>query len=307
MTTITEQRFLVGTVISQTFTAFFTRILPFGGLAFIGFIPTLIFLGAYFYFVFYYLEFPTFPTPGEPVQPPFEPGDWENLPWPWIIAGVAVFYLASIATTAIWLAATSYAAFQYLRNQPVRFWGSLQRGISVVLPCLGVIFLIALVLLPFIIFLIWPFIGLDESADVSEILSTIGLFMLGMLVFLAVAAFVACRMWVAIPAIAVERPGVIAALRRSWQLTQGHAWRVFGIILVMWAGTMGASVAAGIVVFVAIIAIGGITGMMVGQGLNILISMLANALYAIAAAVSYVELRRTKEGFGIEDIAAVFD
>jgi hypothetical protein len=114
-------------------------------------------------------------------------------------------------------------------------------------------------------------------------------------------------MWVAIPAIAVERPGVLAALRRSWDLTRGHTMRIFGIILVMWAGTVGASVAAGIVIFVAIIAIGGVAGLVIGQGLNVLFTLLAYALYAIAAAVSYVELRRAKEGFGIEDIAAVFD
>jgi hypothetical protein len=61
------------------------------------------------------------------------------------------------------------------------------------------------------------------------------------------------------------------------------------------------------VVIVVLGVFGGVTGMLVGQGFNMLASMIVNALFAIAAAVAYVELRRAKEGFGLEDIAAIFD
>ena len=314
MTMAYQGRFLVGTVISQTFTAFFSKLLPFGGFALIGFIPTMIFLGGYFYFIFYVLGFSGFPGFDGTGQPfgsgqPFNPRDMSDLPWGWIITAFVVDMIASIATTAIWLAATSYGAFQYLRGQPVRFWASLRRGVSVALPCIGATFLISLVLMVVSGIVAIPlFLLIDQAeADTPGVLFTV-LFMFLTFIFVFTGfIFIICRMWVAIPTIAVERPGVLAALRRSWDLTRGHAMRVFGIMLVMWAGTMGASVAAGIVVFIAIIAIGGIAGLVIGQGLNILVSLLANALYAIAAAVSYVELRRAKEGFGIEDIAAVFD
>ena len=66
------------------------------------------------------------------------------------------------------------------------------------------------------------------------------------------------------------------------------------------------SMVAGIVIGVLSV-LGGVTGILVGQGLNVLVSIIANALFAVAAAVVYVELRRAKEGFGLEDIAAVFD
>ena len=74
----------------------------------------------------------------------------------------------------------------------------------------------------------------------------------------------------------------------------------------MWLGTLAMSMVAGIVIGVLSV-FGGVTGIFVGQGLNILISIIANALFAVAAAVAYVELRRAKEGFGLEDIAAIFD
>lgn len=301
------QRFLVGTVISQTFTAFFSKILPFAGFAIIGFIPSVILLGAYFYFFSYYLGFGGFPGIDESGGPLNSRGV-DDLPWSWITAAIFVNVVASIATTAIWLAATSYGTFQYLRGQPVRFWESLRRGISVALPCIGATFLVSLAAIAVSAIVVVPIFALVDDVDRYDAIATfILLAILAALVLFIIFAFIATRLWVTIPVIAVERPGVIAALRRSWALTRGHAWRIFGIILVMWAGTIGVSTVAGFAVFFAIVFIGGITGLIVGQGVNIFVSLLANALYAIAAAVAYVELRRAKEGFGIEDIAAVFD
>lgn len=306
MTMVQSGRFLVGTVISQTFTAFFTRIIPFGSMALIGFIPTLIFFAGYFYSILQFPVFAGFPEPGEAGEP-IDPDAFADLPWVWISIGLAVFYVASIATTAVWLAATSYGTFQYLRGQPVRLWQSLQRGVAVLMPCLGAMFVIAAgaAILSVIAFV--PIFAFIEDLETPEaIVGMIGWFFLAITILFVVVAIFAIRLWVTVPAIAVERPGVFAALRRSWNLTRGHFWQVFGVILVMWAGTAGVSVVAGIVVLISV-GFGGIAGVFIGQGLNLLLSLIANALFAIAAAVAYVELRRAKEGFGIEDIAAVFD
>lgn len=300
------QRFLVGNVISQTFAAYFTRILPFSGFALIGFIPTLIFIGGYIYLL---LEDPNIvglsPT-GDPADP-FSLDELATLPWVWIIAASAGVFILSIATTAIWLAATAYGTFQHLRGQPVRFWQSLQRGVAVVLPCTGATFLIflgalivgAIAIMP--VFMLVP----DSNLQDSWVAAVLWLFV-GFFAIFIVFAIIGVRLWITVPAIAVEQPGVLAALRRSWNLTRGHTWRLFGILLVMWLGTLAMSMVAGIVIGVLSV-IGGVTGILVGQGLNILVSVIANALFAVAAAVVYVELRRAKEGFGLEDIAAVFD
>jgi hypothetical protein len=137
------QRFLVGNVISQTFAAFFTRILPFSGFALIGFIPTLIFMAGYVYLL---MKDPSIVgiSPAADSANPFNLDEFAALPWVWIIVASAGVFILSIATTAIWLAATAYGTFQHLRGQPVRFWQSLQRGVAVVLPCTGATFLIFL-------------------------------------------------------------------------------------------------------------------------------------------------------------------
>src|SRR5215510_5808808 len=194
MTMAYQGRFLVGTVISQTFTAFFSKLLPFGGFALIGFIPTMIFLGGYFYFIFYVLGFSGFPGFDGTGQPfgsgqPFNPRDMSDLPWGWIITAFVVDMIASIATTAIWLAATSYGAFQYLRGQPVRFWASLRRGVSVALPCIGATFLISLVLILFSSIVAVPVFSLVDNieAGTSEVLITVFLiFLTFIFVFVAV-------------------------------------------------------------------------------------------------------------------------
>jgi hypothetical protein len=306
MAFVQTQRFLVGNVISQTFSAYFTRILPFSGFALIGFIPTLIFVAGYIYLLVENPNMVELTPTGDPADP-FNLDELAALPWVWIIIASAAVFFLSIATTAIWLAATAYGTFQHLRGQPVRFWQSLQRGVAVVLPCTGATFLIFLGALIFLAIAVSPvfLFALGDSSGDAWIGALLWMFF-GLFAIFIVFAIIGVRLWVTVAAIAVEQPGVLAALRRSWTLTRGHTWRLFGVLLVMWLGTLAMSMVAGIVIGV-MSAFGGVTGIFVGQGLNILVSIIANALFAVAAAVVYVELRRAKEGFGLEDVAAIFD
>lgn len=302
------QRFLVGNVISQTFAAYFTRILPFSGFALIGFVPTIILTAGYLYVVAATPGFGEYPASGDPAEM-FNGEEFAALPWIWISVATIALIVASIATTAIWLAATSFGTFQYMRGQPVRFWQSLQRGVAVVLPCTGatcLFFLGTLIIAVAIISPVFMFVAMGDLDDPNSwSLGLLWLFPAFFILFF-VLLFLFVRLWTTVPAIAVERPGVLAAIGRSWSLSRGHGWRLFGILLVMWLASMAASFVVGIVIVVLGI-FGGTTGMLVGQGLNIFVSLIINAIFAIAAAVAYVELRRAKEGFGIEDIAAVFD
>lgn len=63
----------------------------------------------------------------------------------------------------------------------------------------------------------------------------IGLFFLlslgGTVALICYVAFFGTRLALAAPAVVLERLGVIAALRRSWELTRGAFWRVFGVIV----------------------------------------------------------------------------
>ena len=309
MTMMSAHRFQVGTVLSKTFTAFFTRILPFSAYSLIGFLPSMIFLGFYFYYLNKLFGFGQFPAPGQPV-PQFDPNMLADLPWGWISAAFVAYTVVSLVTTAIWLAATSFGAFQYMRGLPVGFFDSLRRGVSTALPCIGAMLLIFIGFYALMGIAAVPFFSLisdiKETGSPEHIFRNIGLIFLTATIILIVCAAVAVRLIATIPTITVERPGVFAALRRSWDLTRGNFWRIFGIGLVLVVSFYALSIPIGIVAMILTF-VAGPNGIWIAQGVNMVLGMAANAIFAIAAAVIYVELRRTKEGFGIEDIAAVFD
>jgi hypothetical protein len=91
------------------------------------------------------------------------------------------------------------------------------------------------------------------------------------------------------PAVVIDRLGVTDALRRSRALVSDNAWRVFGVIVVLFLIT---AVISGV-----LSAIGGSISddSFVGFALADLIArVLLSPLSAIAATVMYVELRRVK-------------
>ncbi len=63
------------------------------------------------------------------------------------------------------------------------------------------------------------------------------------LVYLALVCFVAVRMLMSSPVASEEAAGPVAILKRSWDLTAGHWWRLFGFILMFLIGA-GIAIAA---------------------------------------------------------------
>jgi hypothetical protein len=140
-----------------------------------------------------------------------------------------------------------------------------------------------------------PFLGRLIGAGVlATIIIVIGFILIivpGLiaLTFLAVVA----------PAVVIDRLGVTDALRRSRELVSGNAWRVFGVLVVLFLVT---ALVSGIVN-----AIGGsvsddsFAGFAVAE---LIVRVLLTPLSAIAATVMYVELRRAKGEPLAEDAAA---
>lgn len=174
-----------------------------------------------------------------------------------------------------------YGTFQDLRGTPATFGSSLRHGLATVLPVIGVALLSVL------------------------------LMMLSGFLFIIPMFIVMVMFYVAIPAAVVERPGVIASLKRSAALTKGHRWRIFGIYVVIMLVMMMAS---GIVQapFMASMMNAGPDLMTSGafitsNVLGLLVNAFFTALGAVASAVAYHDLRAVKEGFDIDQYAAVFD
>lgn len=72
--------------------------------------------------------------------------------------------------------------------------------------------------------LIAPYQGNPQSAPPAVLL--------GVLVFVALFLFVAVRLVIASSVASAEPIGPIAILKRSWRLTNGHWWKLFGTLLV---------------------------------------------------------------------------
>ncbi len=125
------------------------------------------------------------------------------------------------------------------------------------------------------------------------------------ILFLAVPGIILAIMWsVTVPASIVERLTITSAFGRSRNLTRNNRWRILGLTLVM--------VIAIVVIEVILGAIfGGLS--VIGQGSPIgalgqaIGSVLSGMIGASGVAVLYAELRRIKDGVGINDLAAVFD
>ncbi|MBI1180107.1 MAG: hypothetical protein GC201_06075 [Alphaproteobacteria bacterium] len=164
-----------------------------------------------------------------------------------------------------------FGTFRDLSGRPASVGDSIGRGLATALPILG-LFIVA---------------GI-----------AIGI---GYILFIIPGVILSLMWAVAVPAAVVERPGVFAALGRSADLTRGHRWQILGLALVyaviVIAFTIAVGLATLIVSFVPL--------------LPVLVTAVANALVAAFGAVTftvlYSELRRIKDGVGVDAIAQVFD
>jgi len=185
-------------------------------------------------------------------------------------------------------AAVIYAVLQELRGERVSVGESLRVGMARILPVVGVALAAGLC------------IGLVPGFALGVPFGLGAYLLLVPLVPLSLAwyAYFSCTLWVAVPAVVVERTGVFGALVRSAKLTHGHKWRVLGILAILFAVQMGVGTVAGIAALASVKA---------GLVLQLAVALLIGALTATAAAVGYHDLRRAKEGVGVEDLLAVFE
>lgn len=129
------------------------------------------------------------------------------------------------------------------------------------------------------------------------------------LIFFLVPGLILMVLWaVAAPSVVVEKRGIFEAMQRSRDLTRGHRWSVFGLMVIYFVVSMIIGMAAGALS----IATGGTfsgmgaspaAGMIVGPITNIITGVVSSA----GVAALYHELRVAKEGGVVEDVASVFD
>lgn len=169
-------------------------------------------------------------------------------------------------------------------------------------------------------------IGLGEALGVGArkalsllwlgILQTLGI-SLG-IILLVVPGLMLTTMWcVAAPVLVMEKRSVEASFGRSRQLTRGHRWSIFGLLVIYFVLTM--------IISVAVQALATAAGVTTAQSgflttsqapslmalAAVLVSALTTAVQGVissaGAAAIYYELRTGKEGAAPDQLAAVFD
>ena len=126
----------------------------------------------------------------------------------------------------------------------------------------------------------------------------------GFLFLIVPGIILICVYGMAIPVAVVERPGIMASLTRSAELTRGNRWRIFGVILVIFAIQALAGILIGLPL--AFLTEEGLGTTLLGI-LDFVLQAFAAALNAVVIAVIYHDLRVSQEGADSEAIAAVFD
>ena len=160
--------------------------------------------------------------------------------------------------------------------------------------------------------------GVAASAETeTELFQDLGITLVGILILVVAGAIVGSYLYikfsVAPPAMVLENLGVFAAIGRSWSLTRGNFWRLFGINILTAIIT---SMVAGIFVGIAdalgaiFIVVGSSSPEDVIASLNttyILIMVMSTIAQLLILpftssvnALLYIDLRMRKEGLDVE-------
>jgi uncharacterized membrane protein len=200
---------------------------------------------------------------------------------PQTTAGAALLTLAAIAGLIlefVGLAVILYGAFQVMRGRDIALRHVIRRALSRVWAIIAVAFLLGIALT------------------------------LGLMLFILPAIVMAVRWVVALPACIVEGLGPFDSFRRSAELTAGHRWKIFGLLVVALLLFIGATLLVGIASeWIVSLVPEGIARTVVDNVISSVALAIYTAYFNIALVMIYRDLRFAKEGVDTEQIAAVFD
>jgi hypothetical protein len=186
------------------------------------------------------------------------------------LALLSIGVLLMIVLAYVSQAVILHAAFQDMRNRPVNLGESLRVGLARFLPIVVLAIILAFL------------VGLAS-------------------LLLLIPGLILITMWfVGTPVCVVERRGPWASLKRSAELTKGHRWKIFGLMILL-------IIISAIVSPLIELALGPVGSVILTFLVTLIWTATWGAYYAIAVAVTYHDLRAAKEGIHIEEIAAVFD
>ena len=160
--------------------------------------------------------------------------------------------------------------------------------------------------------------GVAASAETeTELFQDLGITLVGILILVVagaiVGSYLSIKFSVAPPAMVLENLGVFAAIGRSWSLTRGNFWRLFGIniltnIIISMVGGVFVSITSVIGAFSTVVASSSTNDFMGALSITFIIYMVMTAISLLITlpfsssvnALLYIDLRMRKEGLDVE-------
>lgn len=236
--------------------------------------------------------------------------------------GLSIIALALNGIVQLALTSQSIAALhgedltvgEGVRRGVRRFWPFVRLNILQWLAFIGATFvvLIPLFVVFFLIIVIAGAIGFSMEGDgIAGVVTGIGFvviffcgYFLALLLMILPTLYLSARWVAAVPALVDGAGGARDALRRSWALTQGGAWRAAGYVVLLWlVGALVVSFPVGVfqqilVIILTPTALGLATA--VSTAFGSLFSVLWVPFNAGALVLLYYDLRVRKESYDLE-------
>jgi len=191
------------------------------------------------------------------------------------VASLATGVVINFLVQPLLFGAICFAVCQSALGRPVSLWVVLRGGLRRYPQVFGYLFLIFLMGIAFCIFPLWIWILTG---------------------------------WVAVlPVMFVENTGLVAAMKRSWQLVQGRWWRTFFILVLVFVLNYVVSLALGAFLYLGqlllSIFISPFLSLAIYQAGVIAVSGLTIPILQIAIVLIYFDLRVRKEGLDLFQLA----
>ena len=160
--------------------------------------------------------------------------------------------------------------------------------------------------------------GVASTAETDrELFQGLGITLVGILILIAagaiVSSYLSIKFSVASPAMVLENLGVFASIGRSWSLTRGNFWRLFGInilttIIISTVAGVFVSITSVIGAFSTVVASSSTNDFMGALSITFIIYMVTTAISLLITlpfsssvnALLYIDLRMRKEGLDVE-------
>lgn len=196
------------------------------------------------------------------------------------LGGMGVAGLVTVVFAFVLQAALTHGAIQDMNGQKASFADSLQTGLRNFLPVLGI-----------------------------SILAGLGVG-LGFVLLIVPGIMLAVLWSVVVPSQVAEKTGVMKAFSRSRELTRGHRWSIFGLMVIYGIASW---IVAGLLIGAAALIGGSLVGMANAANsipvqviISPLISSVSSMVGAAGVASIYYELRVAKDGIGPQYLADIF-